>query len=276
MKKNFVIILLALLCGSANIALGETGGLDCIQLEGLNLGCVSSVDHSCKMNKATDMKVDCAYGDTWRARFRVEGPIQWNCKSYETTFTPEVIPAKGCPVGCDTYTPETTKLIPHSVCEKWEDPVCAESCVGCYENVLTSPVGTERGCTICTRQRCADEPLSQISCPPGPNGMNLLGAAKKCSTDERCPKTAVDNKQILHNVIIKGPTSCEPGPAPPPASPMAIGKYCPWKTDQRTGGSITSDGGTPASAGKCECITHDNWNNAAGEWPGCPPTPAGP
>lgn len=277
MSKNLILFIFASLLNVANVAFAEVGGLNCIQIEGLNLGCVSSVDHSCKMNRAADSKVDCAYGGGWASRYRVEGPIQFNCKSYKNTTTTENVPARGCCPGMacvpgDTCSPARTVTTTHSECLQYEDPVCAESCVGCFENVQTFPVGISRGCIVCTRQSCGDEPPAQISCPDVP-GLTLLGSAKKCSGDERCPTTAVDPLGQSHGVRIN--TSCNAGPAPSPSAPGAIGKYCPWKSDQRTGGSATADEGIPASSGKCECITEDNWNPNAGPWPGCP-TAVGP
>lgn len=253
----------------ANKTVAEVGGLNCIQIEGLNLGCVSSVDHSCKMNKASDSKTaECAYGGGWKSRWRVEGPIQFNCKSYKTTTTEEMIPAKGCGVPGDTCFAAHIERVTHSECQDYQPPVCAESCVGCYEDVQTFPIGISRGCVICTRQSCGDEPAGSRYCPERPP-LAALGLAKKCSSNERCPTTAIDPLGKSHTVIIK--SACNPG-SPPPATAGVLGKHCPWKTDQRTGGSVSSDGGTPASAGKCECITRENWNDDAGPWPGCPPT----
>lgn len=274
MNRNFSFICLVLILSYTGIVSAEVGGLNCIQIEGLNLGCVSSVDHVCKMNKSSDLKIDCAYGAGWASRWRVEGPIAFACKSYKITTIEEKIPAKGCCPGMacvpgDTCVAAHVNKVTSSECESYQPPSCAESCVGCYEDVQTFNVGISRGCTICTRQACADEPPASAYCPAHPP-MVFLGQAKKCSTDERCPATAIDPLGNIHTVIKK--SSCNIGPAPTPPSPGVIGKYCPWKLDSRTGGSAMSDGGTPASSGKCECITEENWNLNAGPWPGCPPS----
>lgn len=272
MIRNFMILFLSFFFLTA----GAVAGVDCIQIEGLNLGCVSSIDHTCKMNRATDKIGDCTYGGGWAARYRVEGPISFRCKSTRNWTTEEIIPPSGCcgQPGCDQCTPERKVIIQHSECTEYYPPSCSEACVGCYENVQTLANGITRGCVICTRTYCGDEPRAETYCP-AIEGKTLLGGGKKCSSDERCPTTAVDPLGKSHPVTVSGPSKCDPGPEPIPPEPGKIPSYCPWKSDKRTGGTPPDAKGAGGTPGNCECITRENWNFSAGDFipdpaRGCP------
>lgn len=224
------------------IAFAQSG---CIELEGLNLGCVSSVDHGCFRNVSVN-KPDaaCTYVADPGAMYRVEGPVAWACKSHRNTET--------C---TEQVTPDGVKRIctTSSQCVEYYPPSCSEACRPCFNRVETAGIGLERGCFICTRKPCADEPLAQKACPPTYNDM-VLGSSQKCSGDERCPTTAIDPLGNSHSVTVRRPTECKPPDMPPkpPVSPAPL--WCPWKVDKR---SRASEG---KPAGGCEPIDPDNRN----------------
>lgn len=218
-----------------NISYAQSG---CIQLEGLNLGCVSSVDHSCYMNKKIDRPNDpCHYVGSPANAWRVEGPIAFHCKSSRQTTTcpPKVCNADGC-----VQPPCTTT----SECIEYFPPSCQETCTVCFNEEVTINAGISKGCIVCTRKPCADEPLVETLCPTTYNGLVLHGS-QKCSSDSHCPTTATDPLGVVHTVNInKGACPEAKMPEiPPPPNP----KDCPWKVDKRT-------------ATGCEAIDPDNRN----------------
>lgn len=201
---------------------------NCIKLEGLNLGCVSSIDHSCFLNKKVDEKNSpCRYVSEPSTQWRVEAPISFKCKSATSTT---VCPPRVCnPDGC-VQPPCTTT----SECTEYQPPSCDETCVKCFSNVVNANVGISKGCIICTREMCPDErdKIATAKCPTKYNNM-ILHNGDKCSSDSRCPTTAVDPLGQTHTVIINRNT-CPPPimPEEPPEPPNP--KDCPWKVDQRS------------------------------------------
>lgn len=232
---GFLIFYIVLNLVSLNTASAQN---NCLLLEGLNLGCVSSVDHSCFRNKMVDNpKASCQYVGDPATSWRVEGPIAFHCKSSTNTT---VCPPKQCnPDGCVTPPCVTT-----SECTEYQPPLCQETCVGCFNQVVTVKAGIEKGCIVCTRPYCADEPPASVLCPATYNGL-VHSPADKCAADSRCPTTATDPLGKVHPVTISRntcPTPTMPNPVvnPPP-------KDCPWKVDKRT-------------ATGCEAIEPDNQN----------------
>lgn len=218
----------------------------CVMLEGLNLGCVSSVDHSCVLNKKVDeTKSPCRYVGSPDVQWRVEAPIAFHCKSSRQTVTcyPQVCNADGC------VSPPCTTA---SECTEYQPPSCAETCIKCFQEVVNVNVGLAKGCIVCTRKSCADEPPVVPICPATYNGL-VHYSGEKCSSDSKCPTTAVDPLGKTHPVTIyKG--SCPSGEMPQPPPPIPPPMDCPWKVDQRT-------------ATGCERIKCDNRNPEAE--PGC-------
>jgi hypothetical protein len=217
---------------------------NCVMLEGLNLGCVSSIDHSCFMNKKVDKPSEpCRYVGSPATQWRVEGPISFNCKSSRNIreCPPQVCNSDGC-----TQPPCTER----SECLEYFRPICDETCVKCFNDVINVNVGVSRGCIICTRRPCPDEEpaMARVKCPPRYNNL-VNNAGQKCSSDSRCPETATDPLGVVHPVEIRR------GTCPPPEMPEAPReeedpKHCPWKVDQRT-------------ATGCERIKCDNQNPQA-------------
>ncbi|MCC2677818.1 MAG: hypothetical protein K0R29_394 [Pseudobdellovibrio sp.] len=219
----------------------------CIKLENLSLGCVSSIDHSCFRNKKLDESMQpCRYVAEPNTMWRVEAPISFHCKSSESTTscTPEVCNGDKCtPPICVTK----------SECVEYFPPTCDEQCVTCFDQVVLVNVGVTKGCIICTRNECPDEVPARAKtfCPSKYNNM-INSPAQKCSTESRCPTTAVDNLGRNHEVIIRRGTCPPPQMPPEPTPEQPID--CPWKVDERTENG-------------CERIRCDNQNPSAA--PGC-------
>lgn len=232
--------MLALLLLLSNIALAQNY---CLLLEGLNIGCVPSVDHTCKRNKMVDNKnALCNYVGDPGTSYRVEGPIKWSCETAVTTTTEtEVCDADGC----------KKVRVTTSTCTKYYPPLCNEECVPCFNQVVSAAIGHEKGCIVCTRAYCPDEPGAQTSCPSSNNGLPL-GSGEKCTTPQRCPTSAVDPLGNTHPVTVTT-GNCSPPQLPQPPPPTVL-KDCPWKVDKRSGGTTTNP------AGGCEPIDPDNQN----------------
>lgn len=213
----------------------------CIELEGINIGCVSSVDHGCFMNKAVNKNNDpCHYVGSPNTMYRVAGPIAWSCKSSKNTTVCSEDKGNGDKSG--------TTCVTSSECVEYFQPSCSEQCVPCFDNVVTENTGTSKGCIICNRKPCADElpRLTKTTCPHRNSTGMPLGSGDKCSSDTRCPKTAIPpNGGAPMDVIIrKG--QCSPPKLPdPPIRPEPL--LCTWKVDKR-------------SATGCEPIEPDNRN----------------
>lgn len=202
------------------------------------MGCVSSVDHSCFKNKmVNNPKATCQYVGSPGTSWRVEGPIAFHCKSSRDTT---VCPPKQCnPDGC-----VQPPCVTSSECIEYQPPSCQETCVACFNDVVSVNAGLEKGCIVCTRPYCADEPPASTICPPTYNGLvNYI--AEKCSTDQHCPATATDPLGVTQPVTITRNTCPEPK-MPEPQTPPAP-KDCPWKVDKR-------------SQTGCEPIDPDNQN----------------
>lgn len=230
-----IAILTLLFNLNLNIAQAQN---NCLLLEGLNLGCVSSVDHSCYLNKKVDdPKATCQYVGSPNTAWRVEGPIAFACKSSRNT---RICPPQVCNLdGCVQPPCVTT-----SECIEYQPPSCQETCVACFDEVVSINAGIKKGCIICTRKACADEPPAVVVCPSTYNGL-VNATAEKCSADSRCPANATDPLGVTHPVTINRNT-CPPKTMPqPPAQPVP--KDCPWKVDKR-------------SETGCEPIDADNMN----------------
>jgi hypothetical protein len=220
---------------------------NCIMLEGINLGCVSSIDHSCFINKKLDLHNEpCPYVGSPNTMWRVEAPISFHCKSTRTnTFCP--------PQQCNADGCIQPPCVTTSECVEYMPPACSEECVKCFDEVVNVNIGTAAGCIICTRNMCPDEMDHQakLYCPATYNGLvNYQGL--KCSTEAKCPTSAVDPLGVVREVTINRGT-CPPPELPPVPTPV-VPKDCPWKLDER------SDTG-------CERIRCDNMNPSAP--PGC-------
>lgn len=219
----------------------------CIKLEGLNLGCVSSIDHGCFRNKKVDERTSpCRYVSAPNTMWRVEAPVSFKCKSSSETriCPPEQCNADGC---------IKPACIVKSECVEYFPPTCDEQCVACFDQVVIVNVGISKGCIVCTRNPCSDEipALARTFCPSKYNNM-INSPAQQCSTDQRCPTTAVDPNGQSHEVIVRRGTCPPPQMPPEPTPEMPLD--CPWKVDERT------------QTG-CERIRCDNQNPSAA--PGC-------
>ncbi len=210
----------------------------CLLLEGLNLGCVSSVDHSCFINKKVDNpKAPCSFVGSPATSWRVEGPIAFHCKSSRET---KICP----PLVCNLDGCVQPPCVITSECSEYQPPSCQETCVSCFNEVVTINGGLQKGCIVCTRKYCADEPMALTVCPQTYNGLvNYPG--EKCSADNHCPATATDPLGKTHPVAITKNTCPTPNMPEPP--PVLVPKDCPWKADKR-------------SATGCEPIDPDNQN----------------
>lgn len=231
----------------------------CLPLEGLNLGCVASVDHSCKKNKALyNPAKECYYVGEPSTSIRVEGPIAFHCAATESTETcTETIGENGSiHRECRTT----------SRCVRYQAPFCEETCVPCYNKVVSANIGMAAGCIICTRRPCDDEKdfLVKGTCPNWYNGMPK-GPPQRCSGAQRCPTTAIDPNGVTHQVTIQS-SPCPPPSLPnPPLEDPERPPRCPWKRDERTGGSPPGPNGEGGSAGNCEPISEDNRQSPYGQ-----------
>lgn len=232
---KLILVFLLQLGGLQFVFAQASGNFNCLQLEGIHIGCVSSVDHGCFRNRAVDNpKAQCNYVGGPSTSLRVEGPIAFHCKSSTST--------KVCTKNTGTDSKGET-CVTTSECVEYQPPSCQETCVPCYDQVVAANIGLERGCIVCTRKYCGDEPPAELACPPSYNGMPN-GIGQKCSSPQHCPTTAIDPLGHSHPVTITT-GSCNPPQLPPPAT--GAPKYCPWKVDKRT-----HDG--------CEPIDPDNVN----------------
>lgn len=226
----------------------------CIRLENLEIGCVPSVDHSCYMNKAVDKVSSCKYVGSPGTSIRAEGPIAWNCASSTNTRT--------CTQVCNDDSCEE-RCVTRSVCTVYQSPVCQETCVQCFNQVVVANVGINRGCIVCTRALCADEYPRQARtvCPPVYNGMPKANG-ETCAASTRCPTTAIDPNGVSHTVTVNGPGNCQPQPLPEPPPELPEPLLCPWKVDERTGGRPPRANGPtdPGDPGNCEPIRPANSN----------------
>lgn len=220
----------------ANFAFAQS--LNCLQLENINIGCVSSIDHSCKRNLAIDdPKAACTYVGEPSVSYRVEGPISFVCKSYKNTQI--------CDGGSGNNDQTGTNCRTVSECLEYFPPTCKLQCVPCFNRVETHQIGTTRGCIVCTRKPCPDEKI-RTTCPTSYDGMPL-GPNAKCSSNQVCPETKLNEKTgTTHAVtVIKG--VCEPPELPIIQPPMPPPELCVWKVDKR-------------SSTGCEPIEPDNQN----------------
>ncbi|HPI41414.1 MAG TPA: hypothetical protein PLJ21_11460, partial [Pseudobdellovibrionaceae bacterium] len=213
----------------------------CLELEGINLGCVSSIDHTCTRNIAVNSpNTACHYVGDPNVSYRVEGPIAFNCKSSKNTTVCKKNEGNGDQAG------ET--CVTHSECYEYFPPTCRETCIPCFDTIVTEKIGVSKGCLICTRKPCADEKERLlISTCPIQNSLGMpLGPNNKCSSNSLCPKSATppNGGPEMPVTIIKG--SCEP-----PKLPINVNqpppKLCIWKVDKR-------------SATGCEPIEPENLN----------------
>lgn len=212
---------------------------NCLEIEGLKLGCISAADHSCFRNTAIPIKANsCRYAAQPSTAFRAESPVAFNCKSFQQVKVCQKNSGNGDQSGetCTT----------HSECVEWLPPVCKEECVPCYEKVVTADVGLSAGCIICNRKPCDDEKpyLTQKTCPyyldsnTDPEKRLTLSSVIECSNFQRCPSTAVvpsgPNKGQTVNVIITQ-GSCEKPKVPnfPEENKLEKPKLCLWKEDER-------------------------------------------
>lgn len=199
-----------------------TADMRCLSIEGLRLGCVPSTVHSCVKNKKVDDRESiCKYGKNWRGLIMAQsGPIQFYCSSYKTEQVIE-------------QTPEGPITRTVSTCIAYQTPTCDEICTGCWNDYTDRYVGISRGCIICTRKPCPDEPNVTMYCPSMYLDYQLTGEAPRCAAATRCPNIAQDPLGKVHNVIIRTPASCNP-PQPPKLPDAVLGGHCPWKDDRRT------------------------------------------
>lgn len=251
---TFVLIGICFVCWDV-----QADAINCLKLENIEIGCVPSIDHTCRRNNSVDKpNVPCQYVARPGAFLRVEGPIAWKCKSEKVDRTcNQVCNSDGCQEVCTTT----------SECLEYYPPICDEECVDCFEEVTTQNVGVSRGCIICTRLPCEDERprLAATSCPAKFNGM-IHHDGQKCSSDRRCDDTAVDPNGVTHQVTGRRPT-CQPKPMPPEpreGDPL----NCPWKIDERTGGWPPRYKGPndPGDPGACECIRRENSTDPNAPW----------
>ncbi len=212
---------------------------NCLEIEGLKLGCVAAFDHSCFRNVAKKLdQVKCDYGAYPSMAFRAEGPVAFYCKSFQQVKVCEKNSGNGDQAGetCTT----------HSECFDWGEPICKEECIPCFEKVVTADVGFSAGCLICNRKPCDDEKpfLSGKTCPyyldsnPDPEKRLTLVSPTECSNMQRCPTTAVvpsgpKKGQTMDVKIVKG--SCEKPKMPkyPEEENLKKPKLCLWKEDER-------------------------------------------
>lgn len=231
--KLFVLLLV--------IAMNTFADSGCLEIEGINIGCVSSVDHSCFINKAVDMKNStCYYVGSPSTMMRTEGPIAWSCKSSKNTTVCSENKGNGDQSGTSCHTV--------SECLEYSPPICNETCVSCFDQIVAENVGVTKGCIICTRKPCADEVdrLSKSSCPLYNSAGMPLGNGIKCSAGSRCPKSATPPNGGAPMAVTVNTGSCGPAELPKPqATPTPL--LCPWKVDTR------SDAG-------CEPIAPENKN----------------
>lgn len=212
---------------------------NCLEIEGLKLGCVTAVDHSCYRNVAVPVKkFNCQYAADPSTAFRAEGPVAFNCKSSKVVKVCE----KDIGNGDQTGEKCTTK----SECLEFYPPTCKETCVPCFEKVVNSDVGLSAGCIICTRKPCPDEQpyLSNNTCPyyldsnPIAEKRLTLINAQECSNMQRCPTTAIvpsgpKQGEVVSVVISKD--SCEKPKMPkyPEDNKLQNPRLCLWKEDER-------------------------------------------
>ncbi len=217
----------------------------CIELEGINLGCVSSIDHSCYLNKAVDKTGEpCRYVAEPKTMYRVEGPIAWNCKSSRNTTICEETGGNGEQSGTNCRTV--------SECLEYYPPSCTETCTSCFGRIVTENIGISRGCLICTREPCADEKprLVKSTCPYyNSQGMPYVGSPMTCSGESRCPSTAIPPNGGAPMEVRVNTRTC-PAPELPklPTTPPPMPQLCIWKVDKR-------------SATGCEPIEESNRND---------------
>jgi hypothetical protein len=219
----------ALLLSSALSALfggsARAGGQQCISLEGLQIGCVASFDHTCSRNVMIDRDdAPCYYVGKPATFLRVEAPIAWRCKSSRETRVCRPSGASGESSGeiCTT----------HSECLEYYPPSCDEECVPCFETVVQKQTGLSRGCLVCTREYCPDEPEVTTACAPT-FGDLVAGTGTRCSSGSRCPTTAIDPLGKSHTVKVRSARGCEPPQLPEPKD-IPRPQHCPWTVDTRS------------------------------------------
>lgn len=222
-KFKFAALILSFLF----LNLAEAQQSNCIELEGIKIGCVPSQSHVCFRNVNVELsggQGECRYTTNETASYHFEAPegsIAWECAAWETEKLPCEI------IGDKEVCPE------NKTCKEYSTPVCTEKCVSCYPKLKTTQKSTV-GCIVCTRPRCSQEPTPGAYCPlylPSdptyfiPERRLPLCGAK----DPQCPKTRTDPLGVVHNVQITQncPEPFEPKLGQATPKPPS----CPWIND---------------------------------------------
>jgi len=232
-------VITKLFIGILLIAYSTFADKSCLEIEGLKLGCVTSVDHSCYRNVAIPLrKISCKYTADPSTAYRAEGAVAFNCKSSKTVKVCEKDTGNGDQIG--------EKCTTRSECLEFYPPTCKEECVPCFEKIVSADVGWSAGCIICTRKPCPDEEpfLSTNTCPyyldsnADPEKRLTLNSGLECSSMLRCPSTAIvpsgpKQGEVVSVVINRG--SCEKPKMPkyPEDNKLQNPKLCLWKDDER-------------------------------------------
>ncbi len=238
----------------------------CIQLEGLNIGCVTAESHTCFLNKHPRAEGaregECKYVNPnalppiKRQIENPKGAIAFDCASYENKTT---CVRQGDKTVCQTS----------SVCKEYTKPSCTNHCILCYTEVKSEQAFPE-GCVVCTRPRCNDEPPLNGVCPVDhPTDKNFILPKIKypvCANDRPCPQTAIDPNGVEHQVTIID-LGCPPIPDKVEKAEEGGGvQRCPWIKDERGTDKNNQPVCNPISVGNrfpqdcCACSSADPQN----------------
>lgn len=191
--KLFIAFLLNLILFFANNNVSAQASLKCLQLEGLNIGCIPATNHPCFRTVAKNVQElgeppagnvqrNCFYIQRLRLNLRQDtGPIAMNCIALRPN--PDCNPREN--PNCST-----------SICDRYATPTCNEVCKPCAPEIKFLEASIENaGCTIISdgsggcagpscRKRCGDEPYAGgikhdsccdgLMCPSGCSGLPFV------------------------------------------------------------------------------------------------------
>lgn len=277
---------------SLNLQAAETGSTTCIKLEGVSIGCVPSTDHPCFRNVNPEASGNdggkCIYypegaflpppdsdpyfGQTIASQY---GPIAWRCQTWEAGST--------CPPGGDVTT------CPSSKCLVYERPVCRNTCTWCIRDTKETR-SQSKGCLVCTRPYCDDEPIITGFCPlnpTNPDGTVDLTYSLPRTGMPKCPSNTPPTCDQFARPPTSGSTcdgpmndqgecevdirndDCPPRRKIEKVDNVVIPESCPWINDERT--YTPPSDGPPPTPGINHCEAVREGNRFPQDCPGGPP-----
>lgn len=209
---------------AANTASAQAS-LKCLQLEGLNIGCVPATNHPCFRTVAKNVQElgeppagnvqrNCFYIEKLKSNLRQDtGPIAMDCIATR--------PNPGC-------NPVENPNCTTSICDKYATPTCNEVCKPCAPEIKFIAASIENaGCVILSdgsggcegpncRKRCGDEPyaggIKHDSCCDGimcPSGCGMPQGSEFVACKSPTPECAAVHPNFpLFKNIKEAPPEC--------------------------------------------------------------------